>query len=102
MKDFLALLPEASKPDYLAVHIYTTTFEDFKTRIENYWTIFQLPIFLTEFAMQVNKAYFPWSQRLVKSLIKKAYRVSTQTSRLQVHSNKFMISWVGPCIYDSY
>jgi hypothetical protein len=51
---FLSLLPNDAKPDYLAIHIYTTTFESFREKVESYWTAFRLPIWVTEFAMTVR------------------------------------------------
>ncbi|ORY23620.1 hypothetical protein BCR39DRAFT_346299 [Naematelia encephala] len=51
LKDFMAFLPDHSKPDYIAVHVYTTTFDSFKETVERYWRTFQLPIVVTEFAM---------------------------------------------------
>ncbi|RSH85581.1 hypothetical protein EHS25_003720 [Saitozyma podzolica] len=52
MKEFLSLLPDQAKPDYLAIHVYTTTFESFRDKVEEYHRTFGLPIMLTEFAMQ--------------------------------------------------
>ncbi|KAK8845477.1 hypothetical protein IAR55_006190 [Kwoniella newhampshirensis] len=52
LKNFFTLIPRETMPDYLAVHIYTTTFEDFVAKMEMYHDTFRLPIFLTEFAMQ--------------------------------------------------
>ncbi|WVR03504.1 hypothetical protein IAU60_000495 [Kwoniella sp. DSM 27419] len=52
LKEFFAIIPPATMPKYLAIHVYTTTFESFKSIIENYWQTFQIPIILTEFAMQ--------------------------------------------------
>ncbi|GFZ52436.1 hypothetical protein JCM24511_10209 [Saitozyma sp. JCM 24511] len=53
MKNFLCLLPNQVKPDYLAVHVYSTTFESFRNQVEAYHRTFGLPIMLTEFAMHV-------------------------------------------------
>lgn len=52
---FLSLLPDDAKPDYLAIHIYTTTFESFKEKVESYWQTFSVPIWVTEFAMTVSQ-----------------------------------------------
>ncbi|KAK6905371.1 hypothetical protein L486_02163 [Kwoniella mangroviensis CBS 10435] len=52
LKEFFSLIPPLTKPSYLAVHVYTTTFDSFVKTIENYWNTFQLPIIVTEFAMQ--------------------------------------------------
>ncbi|WWD22425.1 hypothetical protein CI109_106916 [Kwoniella shandongensis] len=52
LKNFLTLIPPGTMPEYLAVHLYTTTFEDFVAKLEMYYDTFGLPIFLTEFAMQ--------------------------------------------------
>ncbi|WVQ80320.1 hypothetical protein IAT38_002425 [Cryptococcus sp. DSM 104549] len=52
LKEFLSLIPEETKPEYLAVHLYTTSFDDFVNKMEMYWNEFQLPIILTEFCMQ--------------------------------------------------
>lgn len=54
VKEFLSSLPEEAKPDYLAIHVYTTTFESFRQIVENYWNTFRLPIWVTEFAMQAS------------------------------------------------
>lgn len=51
---FLALTSPDCKPDYLAVHVYTTTFEAFRSAVEGYWEEFRLPIVVSEFAMQVS------------------------------------------------
>lgn len=53
---FLSLLPRDERPDFLAIHVYTTTFEAFRSRVEKYWTTFGLPIWVTEFAMTVSRA----------------------------------------------
>jgi hypothetical protein len=52
------LLPPDARPDYIAVHVYSTTFEAFKAKIEEYWNTFHLPIWLTEFAMTVCLRFF--------------------------------------------
>lgn len=54
---FLRLLPSDARPDYLAVHIYTTTFEAFRKKVEEYRRVFGLPIWVTEFAMSVSSVY---------------------------------------------
>lgn len=54
VQEFFLLIPEDSKPDYLTIHIYTTTFDSFVSRVEEYWNEFQLPIIVSEFAMQVT------------------------------------------------
>lgn len=41
-------------PDYLAIHVYTTTFDSFKDRVTRYHEAFKLPVLLTEFAMTVS------------------------------------------------
>lgn len=51
LKCFINILPPDARPDYIAVHVYSTTFEAFKAKIEEYWNTFNLPIWLTEFAM---------------------------------------------------
>jgi hypothetical protein len=55
-QEFLSLLPDQARPDYLAIHVYTTTFESFRDKVEKYHRTFGLPIVLTEFAMQVGYA----------------------------------------------
>ncbi|KGB77290.1 hypothetical protein I307_00182 [Cryptococcus deuterogattii 99/473] len=52
LKEFLSLIPEDIYPTYLAVHLYTTTFDDFVRKVEMYRNEFGLPIILTEFCMQ--------------------------------------------------
>ncbi|OWZ49228.1 hypothetical protein C351_06087 [Cryptococcus neoformans c8] len=52
LKEFLSLIPEETYPTYLAVHLYTTTFDDFVGKMEMYHNEFGLPIILTEFCMQ--------------------------------------------------
>ncbi|WVF66165.1 hypothetical protein IAT40_000905 [Kwoniella sp. CBS 6097] len=52
LKEFLAIVPPETMPEFLAVHVYTTTFDSFKSTIEDYWETFKLPIIVTEFAMQ--------------------------------------------------
>jgi len=47
------ILHAGDRPDYIAVHVYSTTFEAFKAKIEEYWNTFHLPIWVTEFAMTV-------------------------------------------------
>jgi hypothetical protein len=59
----LSLLPDQAKPDYLAIHVYTTTFESFRDMVEKYHRTFGLPIMLTEFAMQVG--YTPRASQLL-------------------------------------
>lgn len=54
LKEFLSLIPEETYPTYLAVHLYTTTFDDFVGKMEMYHNEFGLPIILTEFCMQVS------------------------------------------------
>lgn len=54
LKEFLSLIPEDTYPAYLAVHLYTTTFDDFVGKMEMYHNEFGLPIILTEFCMQVS------------------------------------------------
>lgn len=54
LKEFLSLIPEDIYPTYLAVHLYTTTFDDFVRKVEMYRNEFGLPIILTEFCMQVS------------------------------------------------
>jgi hypothetical protein len=49
----MVILPPDARPDYIAVHVYSTTFEAFKAKIEEYWNTFHLPIWVTEFAMTV-------------------------------------------------
>jgi hypothetical protein len=53
LQEFFSYLAKSEMPDYLAVHVYTTTFESFKGIIEEYWRTFNMPIIITEFAMQV-------------------------------------------------
>ena len=43
-----------SKPDYLTVHVYTTTIDDLVNRVQALHDEFQLPIIVNEFAMQVG------------------------------------------------
>jgi hypothetical protein len=38
----------------LAVHVYTTTFDSFKAKVEMYWREFALPLIITEMAMTVS------------------------------------------------
>lgn len=49
----MGILPADAKPDYIAVHVYTTTFDAFRSKVEEYWNAFHLPIWITEFAMTV-------------------------------------------------
>lgn len=51
---WFSLIPEGTKPDYLAIHVYTTTFDSFKAKVEEYYHTFGLPIIVTEFAMTVR------------------------------------------------
>ncbi|KAL1407101.1 hypothetical protein Q8F55_006515 [Vanrija albida] len=51
LKEWFSLIPEDTRPDFLAVHVYTTTFDDFRRQVENYHDTFKLPIIVTEFAM---------------------------------------------------
>jgi hypothetical protein len=53
-KAFFKLISREARPDYLAIHIYTTTFDSFRNLVEKYWETFGLPIWVTEFAMQVS------------------------------------------------
>jgi hypothetical protein len=46
-------VPEDEKPDYIAIHVYTTTFESFRSKVESFWNTFHIPIWVTEFAMTV-------------------------------------------------
>lgn len=52
-QEFLSLLAPDEMPDYIAVHVYTTTFDSFKSTVEKFWDEFRLPIWVTEFAMTV-------------------------------------------------
>ena len=45
------MLEPSEKPSILAVHIYTTTFDSFRDKVEEYRRTFGLPIIVTEFAM---------------------------------------------------
>jgi len=54
MQRFMDLLPTSARPDYIAVHVYSTTFEAFRARVEEFWNTFHLPIWVTEFAMTVS------------------------------------------------
>ncbi|ORX34699.1 hypothetical protein BD324DRAFT_634526 [Kockovaella imperatae] len=51
LETFFKLIPPDTKPDYLAIHVYTTTFVNLQERVEVYWKTFHLPIIITEFAM---------------------------------------------------
>jgi len=57
VQEFFSLIPANSQPDYLAIHVYTTTFDSFREMIESYYRTFGLPIMVTEFAMQVRHLY---------------------------------------------
>lgn len=59
-RDFFALIPRETWPDYLAIHVYTTTFDSFKALVERYRSEFGLPIIITEFAMQVSPELSGW------------------------------------------
>jgi hypothetical protein len=54
VQDFLSRLEPDEMPDILAIHIYTTTFDSFRASVEEYYSMFRLPIMITEFAMQVS------------------------------------------------
>jgi len=54
-QEFLKLIPADTRPDFLTVHLYTTSFDDFVRRIEAIYREFQLPIVLNEFAMHVSR-----------------------------------------------
>ncbi|EIW67991.1 hypothetical protein TREMEDRAFT_69512 [Tremella mesenterica DSM 1558] len=51
LRNFLSLIPAHIKPDYLNVHIYTTTFDSFQSQVKRYHSEFGLPLIITEFAM---------------------------------------------------
>lgn len=57
LKEWFSLLPPEAKPDYLAVHVYTTTFESFRDKVTEYYNTFGLPIIVTEFAMTVSRLH---------------------------------------------
>ncbi|KAL7418840.1 hypothetical protein Q5752_006524 [Cryptotrichosporon argae] len=59
LKQWFALIPADTRPDILAVHVYTTTFDDFRRRVEAYRKVFGLPIMVTEFAMQSFDPHVP-------------------------------------------
>ncbi|RSH80618.1 uncharacterized protein EHS24_009200 [Apiotrichum porosum] len=59
LKKWFSLIPEGTKPDYLAIHVYTTTFDSFKAKVEEYYHTFGLPIIVTEFAMTSFDANVP-------------------------------------------
>lgn len=44
-------------PDYINVHVYATSFEAFKSKVEQYHKTFNLPVYVTEFAMHVSPIY---------------------------------------------
>lgn len=48
---WFSLIPPETRPDYLAIHVYTTTFDSFRQKVEEYYRLFGLPIIVTEFAM---------------------------------------------------
>lgn len=48
---WFSLIPPETRPDFLAIHVYTTTFESFRQKVEEYYSVFGLPIIVTEFAM---------------------------------------------------
>ncbi|KAK4686865.1 hypothetical protein P7C73_g3252, partial [Tremellales sp. Uapishka_1] len=52
LREFFNLLPSEARPDYLNVHVYTTTFDSFRSTVERYWHEFGLPLVVSEFAMQ--------------------------------------------------
>ncbi|KAK1926149.1 hypothetical protein DB88DRAFT_480850 [Papiliotrema laurentii] len=51
LQEWFAQIPDDTRPDYLTVHIYTTTFDDFVRQVVNFWNLFRLPIIVSEFAM---------------------------------------------------
>jgi hypothetical protein len=53
-QEFFSYLSPEEMPDYLAIHVYTTTFDTFKDKVTRYHEAFKLPVLLTEFAMTVS------------------------------------------------
>ncbi|EJT50505.1 hypothetical protein A1Q1_00203 [Trichosporon asahii var. asahii CBS 2479] len=51
IQKWFSLIPPETKPDVLAIHVYTTTFDSFRQKVEEYYRLFGLPIIVTEFAM---------------------------------------------------
>ncbi|WVQ76313.1 hypothetical protein IAR50_005978 [Cryptococcus sp. DSM 104548] len=51
LHEFFSLIPEETKPEYLAVHVYTTSMDDLICKLQWYYQEFNLPIILTEFCM---------------------------------------------------
>ncbi|WWC85958.1 uncharacterized protein L201_000828 [Kwoniella dendrophila CBS 6074] len=93
LKEFFSLIPQEAKPSYLAVHVYTTTFESFVNIIENYWNVFGLPIILTEFAMQSFDPNVPGPQNQ-----QQVHDFMGQTTKwLDETSYIYKYSWFGAC-----
>ena len=51
----MSYLATAEKPDYIAVHCYTTTFDHFRDVVTAFHDAFKLPVLVTEFAMTVRR-----------------------------------------------
>ncbi|KAI9635866.1 uncharacterized protein MKK02DRAFT_44562 [Dioszegia hungarica] len=62
LKDFFSCLEPDEMPDILAIHIYTTTFDSFRASAEEYYSMFRLPIMITEFAVQSFSRNVPGPQ----------------------------------------
>jgi hypothetical protein len=58
LKEWFSMLPPEARPDYLSVHVYTTTFDSFRAKVTEYYQTFGLPIIVTEFAMTVSVLTF--------------------------------------------
>jgi hypothetical protein len=81
-------------PDYLAIHVYATTFDKFVETVTRFRTAFGLPVLVTEFAMHVgveqihcraaHARLYPGrveSERLTDRVLSKAYRPLSTCNR---------------------
>ncbi|WRT63709.1 uncharacterized protein IL334_000632 [Kwoniella shivajii] len=97
LKEFFSLIPPETKPSYINVHVYTTTFESFVSIIDSYWKEFGLPIIVTEFAMHSFETGVlgPQNQQQVHDFMGQTTKWLDETPYIHKYS------WFGSC-RDSY
>ena len=102
VQDFFSRLEPDEMPDVLAIHIYTTTFDSFRASVEEYYSMFRLPIMITEFAVQVSQLdahYYTEADPFRAFLgMYQVHRVSSRCTTLWVRYE--ILDWCGSADLD--
>jgi hypothetical protein len=93
LETFFSLLPSSAKPDYLAIHVYTTTFAAFQEIVQSYNDKFKMPIVITEMAMQSFDPHVPppASQQQVHDFMGQCTKWLDETEYI------WRYAWFGAC-----